>query len=244
VRVALQNRVKEPWMTQAAGKFGFDVIWLDMEHRPYGSEVIPPIAVACRATGMDLMVRIRKEGYTSAMGTLEFGANGIMVPHCRSVEEARQWAEWAKFPPIGKRGFDNAWEDADFGFADATEFMKHANQETFVVLQIEDREAVDCIDGIIGAEGIDMVFIGPADLTISYGLPMRRQHPTIQRAFDKVANAVAKAGKWWGTITMTPESAQEEMNRGARMITCADDHFLLVQGLKESARRFENVKIQ
>jgi 4-hydroxy-2-oxoheptanedioate aldolase len=244
VRVALQNRVMDPWMTQAAGKFGFDVIWLDMEHRPYTYEVIPPIAVACRATGMDLMVRIRKNGYTSAMGPLEFGANGLMVPHCRSVEEARQWSEWARFPPLGKRGFDNAWEDADYGFANSVDYMKEANEETFLVLQVEDKEAVECIDEIIAVEGVDMIFIGPADLTISYGLPMQRKHPTIQRAFDKVANAVAKAGKWWGTITATPESAQEEMNRGARMITCADDHFLLVQGLKDSASRYEKVKIK
>ena len=121
--------------------------------------------------------------------------------------------------------------------------MKQANQETFLVLQIEDQEAVEGIDGILAVDGVEMVFIGPADLSISYGIPMQRRHPTMQRAFDKVANAAAKAGKWWGTITSTPESAQEEINRGARMVTCADDHFLLIQGLQDAARRFENLEI-
>jgi len=106
-----------------------------------------------------------------------------------------------RYPPLGKRGFDNAGVDADFTFADPVEYMKHVNQETFLVLQVEDREAVDCIDDILAVEGVDLIFIGPADLTISYGVPMQRDHPQVQRAMDKVANAVAKAGKWWGTVT-------------------------------------------
>ena len=244
MRVVGINRVPEPWMTEAAGGLGYDVVWLDMEHRHYGYEVVDPVSLACRATGMDLMVRIRKTGYTSIMCPLEFGANGIMVPHCRSAEEARQWAEWMRYPPQGRRGFDNAGVDADFTFADPVEYMKHVNQETFLVLQVEDREAVDCIDEIMAIEGVDVIFIGPADLTISYGVPMQREHPTVQRAMDKVANAVAKAGKWWGTVTNTPELAQKEIDRGARMITVANDHFLLVNGLRDAYQRFENVKIK
>lgn len=244
VRVVGINRVMEPWMTEAAGKLGYDVVWLDMEHRHYSYQVIDPISLACRETGMDLMVRIRKIGYTSMMCPLEFGANGVMVPHCRSAEEARQWADWMKYPPAGKRGFDNAGVDADFTLSDPLEYMKHANEETFLVLQVEDREAVDCIDDILAVEGVDLIFIGPADLTISYGVPMQRDHPVVQRAMDRVANAVAKAGKWWGTVTSTPESAQQEMDRGARMITVANDHFLLVHGLRDAYRRFENVKLK
>jgi 4-hydroxy-2-oxoheptanedioate aldolase len=70
--------------------------------------VIDKLSLACRSTGVDLVVRIRKAGYTSAMRALEFGANGIMLPHCYDAEEARQWVEWTRFPPQGKRGFDGA----------------------------------------------------------------------------------------------------------------------------------------
>jgi 2-keto-3-deoxy-L-rhamnonate aldolase RhmA len=91
---------------------------------------------------------------------------------------------------------------------------------------------------------VDLIFIGPADLAISYGVPMQREHPLVQRAMDKVANAVAKAGKWWGTVTSTPESAQLEIDRGARMVTVANDHFLLVHGLRDAYRHFEDLKIK
>lgn len=238
------NRVTEPWLTEVAGTLGFDVVWFDMEHRHYGYEFIDRLSLACRATGIDLMVRIRKNGYTSVMRALEFGANGIMIPHCCSAEEAQQWVEWARFPPLGKRGFDGAGADAGYGFSDPLEYLRERNQETFLAVQIEDREAVDCVDAIAAVDGVDGLFVGPADLTISYGIPFQRQHPTIQRAFDKIANAAERAGKWWGTVTETPEAAQAEIDRGARMVTCADDHFLLVRGLQQAYEEFQGIAIK
>jgi 2-keto-3-deoxy-L-rhamnonate aldolase RhmA len=214
-----------------------------MEHRHFGFDVIDPISLACRATGMDLIVRILKTGYSSPMRALEFGANGIMVPHCRSVEEARQWVEWTRFPPLGKRGFDGAGVDADYMLSDPLEYLKHCNEQTFLVLQIEDREAVECVEEIVSIEGVDLLFVGPADLTISYGVPMKFDHPTVQRAVDKVASAVLKAGKWWGIPTATPEAAQAAIQRGARMVTCAVDHILLVRGFQEASQQFSQLRI-
>lgn len=244
VRVVNINRVPEPWFAEVAGLLGFDVIWFDMEHRSFGYETIDPVSLACRVTGADLMVRIRKTGYTSAQCPLEFGANGIMVPHCRSVEEAQQWADWTRFPPQGKRGFDNAGVDANYALSDTVEFLKERNEQTFLAIEIEESEAVDCVEGIVGVEGVDLLFVGPGDLSISYGVPMQRDHPKVQRAMDRIANAAEKAGKWWGTVTQTPELAQQELDRGARMVTCADDHFLLVHGLRDAYRQFEQLKIR
>jgi 4-hydroxy-2-oxoheptanedioate aldolase len=244
VRVAGINRIAQPWLAEVAGKLGFDLVWFDMEHRPHASELVSGLSLACRATDIDLMVRISKTGYTSCIQVLEMGANGVMVPHCRSAEEARQWVEWSKFPPLGKRGFDNAGVDCDYCLSEPVAYMTHANRETFLVLQIEDREAVDSIDAIAAMDGVDVLFVGPADLTLSYGIPMQFQHALIEKAKDKVANAAAKAGKWWGTVTVTPKSAQTELDRGARMITCVDDHFLLVHGMRDAYQEFAEVEIR
>lgn len=119
----------------------------------------------------------QKSDNTSVMRALEFGANGIMVPHCRSAEEASQWVEWAKFPPEGKRGYDCARADANFALSDSLEFLEERNQETFLVFQIEDREAVDCVEEIATTDGVDGLFIGPGDLTISHGIPFKRKDP-------------------------------------------------------------------
>src|SRR5690242_15249004 len=127
VVAASVNRVTDPWIAEIIGRLGYDVIWYDMEHRACSYDSVNHMSLACRATGIDLMVRVRKTGYTSIMRALEFGANGIMVPHVLSVAEARQWVEWARFPPLGRRGFDGAGADASYAFDDALEYLRSAN---------------------------------------------------------------------------------------------------------------------
>jgi 4-hydroxy-2-oxoheptanedioate aldolase len=244
VRVVGINRVAEPWLAEVVGQLGFDVVWLDMEHRSFGDEVIDRMSVACRAAGIDLMVRVRKSGYFSPMHALEAGANGLMVPHCRSVEEARQWVEWARFPPLGRRGFDNAGVDGDYALGDPVEFMSKSNAETFLALQIEDGEAVERVEQIAAVRGVDVLFVGPADLTVSYGVSMQFGHPRVQQAIDRVARAAARAGKWWGTVTETADAAQRALDSGARMVTCANDHFLLVRGLQAAYQAYEGLRIR
>jgi 4-hydroxy-2-oxoheptanedioate aldolase len=243
VKVAGLSRVKEPWLAEVIGWCGFDVIWFDMEHRAFGYEAIEPISLACRATGIDLMVRLLKDGYTGPMRALEFGANGLMVPHIRSAAEARQWVEWTKYPPLGKRGFDGAGADSRYMLADPLEHLQQRNAETFLVLQIEDPEAVECVDEIAAVEGVDLLFVGPGDLSIAYGVPLQGGHALIQKAIDKVAEATAKAGNWWGIPTGSPEAAQAMLNRGARFITCGGDHPFLVNGFKNAAKDFSVLKV-
>src|SRR3954466_4914098 len=158
VRVAGMSRVRDPWLAEVIGQVGYDVIWFDMEHRAFGYDAIDPISLACRASGIDLMVRILKTGYTAPMRALEFGANGVMVPHCLSAAKARQWVEWTRFPPVGQRGFDGAGADTGYLLTDPVAYMDHANRETFLVLQIEDRAAVECVDEIASVEGVDLLF--------------------------------------------------------------------------------------
>lgn len=238
VKAVGMSRVTEPWLTEVAGKIGYDVVWFDMEHRAFSDTVVDGVSLACRATGMDLMVRIRKAGYFSAMQALEFGANGLMVPHIRSAEEARQWVEWSRFPPVGKRGLDGSGADADFGLADQKEYLRHANDEVFLVFQIEDREAVESIEEIAAVPGFDLFFVGPGDLSLSYGVPLEFDHPLLQQAMERVAKAAGKHGKWWGTTTPTPEKAQRMLDMGARMIVAGSDHVALVNGLSESFRSY------
>ena len=116
--------------------------------------------------------------------------------------------------------------------------MLFRSQQTFVVLQIEDRDAVECVDEIARTPGVDLLFVGPADLTISYGVPFQFTHPDVQKAIDRIANACAKAGKWWGIPTGSPAAVEQALARGASLITGANDHVLLVRGIEESIKQF------
>jgi 4-hydroxy-2-oxoheptanedioate aldolase len=237
------NRVAEPWLTEIVGRIGYDVIWFDMEHRAFGYDKIDPVALACRATGIDLMVRVLKTGYTSPMRALEFGANGILVPHCMSADEARQWVEWVRYPPLGRRGFDGAGADADYALADAKEYFERANDEVFLALQVEDRECVECVEEVAAVPGVDLLFVGPGDLSISYGVPFEFDHPLVQSAIDRVAEAARKAGIWWGIPTGSPEQAQKYIDRGARLVTAGNDHALLLRGFQNAFSGFKDLRV-
>ncbi|MEO7650504.1 MAG: aldolase/citrate lyase family protein [Bryobacteraceae bacterium] len=244
VRVVNISRVTNPWLTEVAGKIGFDAIWLDLEHRDHPAGVVAPMAMACRATGMDLIVRVRKTSYDSPMRVLEGGAQGIMVPHCLTAAEAQQWVDWTKFPPLGKRGFDGAGADADCSLANPLEHLTHANRETFLMLQIEDREAVENVDAIAAVPGVDVLFIGPGDLTISYGIPMQTSHELIINAMTQVAAACKRHGKYWGMATSSPEMAQRAATAGAGLITCGSDHGFLVRGMRDAFGVYSKVTAQ
>jgi 4-hydroxy-2-oxoheptanedioate aldolase len=238
------NRIAEPWLAETIGRIGFDVIWFDMEHRAFGYDKLDALALACRATGIDLMVRVLKTGYTSPMRALESGAAGIMVPHVRSVEEARQWVEWVRFPPLGRRGFDGAGADADYALADPSAYLREANDNVFLALQIEDEEAVACVDEIAAVPGVDLLFVGPGDLSISLGIPFERDHRLLQEAITRVASAARKAGKWWGLPTSSREQAQEAIDRGARMVTAGNDHLFLIRGFQDAFAEFGRLAIK
>lgn len=241
VRVAGVSRVTDPWIVEVIGAIGYDVVWLDLEHRDFGIETVDGMSRACRLAGIDLMVRIEKSGYHSPMQALEFGANGLMVPHIRSAEEARQWVEWCRFPPLGKRGLDGAGADSRYGLDPILPYIEHANRETFLAFQIEDKEAVEQIDSIAAVPGFDLLFVGPGDLSLSYGVPMQFNHPLLEEAMMKVNEACTRHGKWWGTTSGSAEAAQHVVDLGARMFTAGGDHGSLVGGFQRSFESYRGV---
>ncbi len=244
VKVAGVSRVTDPWLAETVGRIGYDCIWFDMEHRSHGYDTIDPLSLACRSTGIDLMVRVHKSEYGDPMRALEFGANGLMVPHIRSAAEARQWVDWARFPPLGKRGFDGAGADANYAMDDPREYLEHVAKEVFLAFQIEDKEAVEHLDEIAAVEGFDLFFVGMADLSLSYGLPLDFNNPTLQDVLDRVNEAASKTGRWWGTPTGSPEHAQNILDRGGRMITAGGDHMALVKGFSDSFESFSKVSVR
>ena len=231
-------------LVEMVGRIGFDCAWLDMEHRSYGWKELAEMTLACRATGMEAMVRVVKGGYTSVMKPLETGATGVMLPHCMSAEEARQAVSWIKFPPQGKRGFDNAGPDADYLMADPIEYMAQANQETFLVVQIEDREAVDHVDEIAAVDGVDVLFVGPGDLGLSYGIPFQKEHPTIRKAIKKVNNAASAHGKWWGSIFGSLEDGKQLMEDGARFLAHGADVVAIKTGFLDYRETFRKLGME
>ena len=236
-----------PRIAEVIGLCGMDFLWVDMEHRPIGWGDVYDAGIGARASGVDMVTRLVKNGYTAPMKALEAGSQGVMVPHVMDAEEARQWARWSKFPPIGNRGVDIAGPDADFArgmesHEDLEAYMAHVNKETFLCIQVEEPTIVECIDEVAAIDGVDVLFIGPADLSVSYGIPFDWKNPRMQRAFDLTAEAAAKHGKFWGLPFMNDERAKENYARGARIfITGYDEQDAVIEGMTNFAKNFRTV---
>jgi len=223
------------------GKAGYDFVWIDHEHQDFSDEDIWHMCLACRATDMDPMVRIRKGPYYSYFRALESGANGIMVPHCMDKEEAEWVVRNAKFAPLGLRGLDGIEAAADHSLQPMKEYMQEANQETFIVVQIEDAEALDRVDEIASVEGVDVLFVGRGDLSQSLGIPMQLEDPRVLDAVTRVAEAAAKHGKHWGTTVGDADKAAMLLEQGARFLTWGAAVFLLACGYTAITREFDSL---
>lgn len=230
-----------PKITEMLGLLDFDGVWIDMEHQDYSFDQLFSMALGCRAAGIEPMARIRKGEYWTYSRPFEAGATGIMVPHCRSGLEAEQIVRYARFSPLGMRGMDGVEAPADYGLAPMAEYMAHANRETFIAVQIEDREAVDCVDEIAAVEGIDILFVGPADLTQSYGIPLQTGSQTIRDAIERVAEAATRHGKWWGLPVGSAEHGARYYEMGARFLACGAAIIILQEGFRRIRQDFEPI---
>ncbi len=226
------NLGPSPLAIELVGRCGVDGVWIDMEHRPFTQSDVAAMISGARLGDTDAIVRVRKgEGYTSFFRPLEDGAAGVMVPHVATREEAEWTARNAKYPPLGRRGFENVMPDSDVSFSDSIEYLAHANRETFVALQIEDVEALDHLDEILAVDGIDVVFIGPGDLTLSMGVPLQRESNEFKDAVKRIAAAAAANGKWWGLPCRGVEATKPFYDMGARFFNVGSDFFMLKQSV-------------
>jgi len=228
VLMTMTSLAPAPLAVEIAGRAGMDAVWLDMEHRPFTPREVAELIAAARLGDVDAVVRVRKgEGYTCFFRPLEDGAAGIIVPHVTTTTEAEWVVRNAKYPPLGRRGIEIVMPDADLSFSDPHAYMAHANRETFVVIQIEDVEALAQLDAIIAVPGVDIIFIGPADLTASMGIPFAFDHPYYAEAITRISNAAAKCGKWWGLPVKDAAEAAAYAARGARFFNIGSDLRLL-----------------
>lgn len=226
-----------PSYIRHAAHYGFDCIWLDLEHRAMGNREIQALLAFFHLFDIDCMLRPPTLEKTRLYRYLEDGATGLMIPHVSTAEKARMLVDAVKFPPLGDRGLDGAGLDTDFIVHGGAEYPEQANRETFLVVQIETPQAVENIEEIAAVDGIDGLFIGPGDL----GLRLRSPDATmtLDDATAKIAAAAKRFGKAWGRPAFTVEQMRELHEMGARLVSHGGDFMALKNMIEESARNFD-----
>lgn len=212
VRAALLERrltvgtwiqVAHPAVAEILANAGFDWIAADCEHTDIGVNEFAALARGMHGRVPSPFVRVRENDTLAIRQMLDMGAEGVIVPLVNTAEQAEAAVRAAKYPPRGIRGFCfSRMNDWGVRFA---EYSAEANDEVAVVVMIESKQAVDNIEEIISVDGVDGVFVGPYDMTGSYGIPGQTTDPTIRDACSRVVAACAKAGKSAGLHVVLPD---------------------------------------
>jgi 4-hydroxy-2-oxoheptanedioate aldolase len=179
---------------------GFDCIWADMEHTATDWSLLQNQIWASKSYNVDVMVRVARGCYSDYIRPLELDCTGIMVPHVMNAEDARRVVRMTRFHPTGLRPIDGGNADGAYCRLDLSTYLEQSNREKFLIVQIEDPEALDELDAIAAVEGIDMLFFGPGDYSHALGVPGQANHPKVSEARQRVAEAAHKHGKYAGTV--------------------------------------------
>jgi len=231
-----------PFYIRYAAHFRFDGLWFDLEHRAMDAREVQSILAMCRQHDIDCMVRPPTLERTRLYRYLEDGATGFMIPFMSTADVARHVVDCTKFPPLGNRGIDGAGIDGDFGievWKEGTTYFEDANRKTFIVGQIETVEGLRNVDAIAAVEGIDVVFIGPADLTHRLETDPNVNW-TLDDAISRVSDAAERHGKAWGITAGSPELVAHYRDLGASLVPWGGD-FSLMKVLEQCSKDLDAI---
>lgn len=200
VATSIKLNMADARIAEMAAMCGFDCIWVDLEHVPNDLSVVENVVRAAKNYDADVLTRVSKGCYSDLVRPLEADSTGIMVPHVMSLEEAKKIVYFTKFHPVGRRPIDGGNADGKYCLISGEDYMKEANEERFVVIQIEDPEPMEELEEICALPGIDMIFFGPADFSQGAGIPLDFDNEKLIEAQRRVAYEARKAGKFAGTV--------------------------------------------
>ena len=207
---------------------GHDFLFLDMEHAMFDWETMLTLVQTALLSDICPLVRVTDLSYPLVARALDSGAQGVIIPRVDTAEQVEQAVSFAKYPPLGRRG---AGGDARYGYdrRPVRAAVDEANAEGMVVVQVESREGVVNIDAIAGVPGLDVVCVGPQDLSISLGVHGDFEHPTFVEALRQVVVACSSRGVAVGMVEREAAALRRWHDMGMRFLACNNDGNMLHQ---------------
>ncbi len=223
--------IPEPVVADALARENFDVMIFDMQHSAQDFTSIRNGITATHHAGKPSAVRLALDDFGHGAKLLDMGAELIIAPMINSAADARKFAAAVKYAPLGERSWGGS-RMLHLSGLDAQSYLKQANSKTVALAMIETKMAFAAVDEILAVPGIDGVFIGPSDLSISLldGAKVDALHPVVAEAMEKVMAAAKRAGKIAGCYAATPESAADSAKKGWTLISVAGDGGILKAG--------------
>jgi 4-hydroxy-2-oxoheptanedioate aldolase len=214
-----------PIVAETLAREGFAAITIDQQHGLWDVAATALAIAAVRTVGAAPIVRIPFGDFAAASRMLDFGAEGVIAPMINTVKDARALVSAAKFPPLGERSWGPMRAMTLAGIGDPKRYLDDANAATVTLAMIETQAAMDNLDAIAATPGIDVLFVGPSDLSIGLtgGKELDPHSPKVEAALDKIVTACRKAGKVAGLYCANAERATACARRGIRFLAVGSD---------------------
>ncbi len=217
-----------PVVCEVLGTTALDLLALDAEHAPFGRAELDACLARCRGVDIPALVRVPSAEPPQILNALDCGASGVLVPHVASVSQAQAAVRACHYGP-GGRGYAGSTRAAGFAGRGIGEQLQRARDQTSVILQIEDAEALPVVGAIAAVAGVDCLFVGRVDLTVSLG-KTRTDDPEVVRAVESICAAGRQHGVAVGMFVADPAEAKRWMEQGASLFILGSDQGFLLSG--------------
>ena len=211
-----------PAFIEICGHAGFDYAIIDMEHGPLNTLVAEDLCRAADGVGLAPIVRVRKNDAPQIQRALDIGSAGVQVPQIETKEDAEATVRGAKYRPHGSRGL-SFYTRAGVYTAEGTQITDKMNEESMIVVHVEGVRGAENLEEIVGVAHIDVIFLGPYDLSQSLGIPGQVRDPRVMDLMTKCVGTIRKSGKAVGTFADNPEIAKGWIDAGAQYISLGVD---------------------
>jgi 4-hydroxy-2-oxoheptanedioate aldolase len=229
-------------MVEMMAYAGYDFIIVDNEHSNFDHVDIENIVRAADGANLDTIIRIPSGSEENILHSLDSGATGIQVPSLRNVDDVKKLVPYTKYYPQGHRGINANQRAAKYGFMDSTEYFKAANDNTLIVVHVENLEMAEQVEELCQIPEIDVVFIGPGDLSQAVGKPLQVNAPEVIKVVDGIIEKTKKSGKIIGVWVGNQKDAQTYIDKGAQYLGFMSDSSIIVNALKEAGKQVEALK--
>ncbi len=229
-----------PDLVEIMGITGFDFCVIDTEHGPMSPESIQHMIRTAELSGMTPVVRVTDAKPTDILRVLDVGARAIHVPQVNDAETAEMVAKAARYHPEGLRGVAVP-RALSYGLRPLDEALEEANRDTMVIVHCENASGLKRLEEIAVVKGVDMVFVGPYDLSQSLGIPGQIMHPDMKEAVDKALSIINKAGKPAGIFVTSVDEAIQRIEEGFRYIAYSMDSLIFGLACRDQLGRIRQV---
>lgn len=221
-----------PVVPELLGRLGVDFVCIDQEHSGLGPETVQSLVAAAALGGVPALVRVADATAHHIAAALDAGAAGVLVPRVSSAAAARDVVRWSRYPPAGERGLGPG-RASGYGRA-IPELLARANTEVLVAVQIETRAAHDALDEIVAVDGVDLVFVGPGDLSASLGLEGGLADPRLRDVVAGILHRAREAGRATGVFALDAGSAAAWWAEGVELVVLSSDLGLLADAVERT----------